>query len=128
MLRRRDLDLVVPALALAEAAYLIGTRLGPGNEAAVVRGLAGFGIESPLVGDWTLVPDLLQRHADFPLGRTDASFAVLADRLATGLMITVDRRHFGAIRPPRCRTFRLLPEPAAVHEAPAAYATPGEQP
>ena len=46
----------------------------------------------------------------------DASIAVLADRLDTDLIVTLDRRHFGAIRSPQGRTFRLLPEPKQVHE------------
>jgi hypothetical protein len=33
----------------------------------------------------------------------------LAERLNTDLVITLDRRHFGAVRPRHCRAFRLLP-------------------
>ena len=56
------------------------------------------------------------------LGTVDASIAVLADRLETDLIVTLDRRHLGAIRSPRGRSFRLLPEPKQVHEEPADYA------
>jgi hypothetical protein len=52
----------------------------------------------------------------------DASIVILADRLDTDLIVTLDRRHFGAIRSPRGRTFRLLPEPKQVHEETAEYA------
>ena len=51
----------------------------------------------------------------------DASVAILADRLDTDLIVTLDRRHFGAIRSPRGRAFRLLPELAQVNEEPVAY-------
>ena len=74
--------------------------------------------------DWPLIADLVECYADFPLGTVDASIAVLADRLGTDLVVTLDRRHFAAIRSPGGRSFRLLPEPAAVHEAPVAYGAP----
>jgi hypothetical protein len=121
VLRRRDLELVVPALVVAEVAYFAGRRLGAAAEAAFVRGLGSLEVEVPAPDDWPLIADLVARYADLRLGTTDASIAVLADRLGTDLVVTLDRRHFGAIRSPRGRAFRLLPEPAAVHEEPAAY-------
>jgi predicted nucleic acid-binding protein len=38
-LRRPDLQLVIPALAVAEATYLIGRRLGSESEARFLEGL-----------------------------------------------------------------------------------------
>jgi predicted nucleic acid-binding protein len=121
VLSRRDLYLVLPALAVAEAAYVIERRLGPSAEAAFARGLAGFEIDAPLPVDWPAIADLIERYADFPLGTVDAAIAVLADRLGTDLIVTLDRQHFGTIRSPGGRSFRLLPEPPAVHETPVAY-------
>jgi predicted nucleic acid-binding protein len=46
----------------------------------------------------------------FPLGGADVSVAVLAERLGTGLIVTLDRRHFGAIRMSDGRPFQLLPD------------------
>ena len=110
VLQRADLDLVVPALVVAEVAYLVGRRLGAGVEAAFLRGLATLEVEGPIAEDWPLIADLVERYGDFPLGGTDASVAVLADRLGTDLIVTLDRRHFGAIRSSSGRPFRLLPD------------------
>ena len=121
LLRRRDLDFVVPALVVSEVAHFIGTRLGALTEGAFLRGLRQFAIEPPGDDDWPLIADLVERYGDFPLGTVDASIVVLADRLDTDLIVTLDRRHFGAIRSPRGRSFRLLPEPKQVHEDPADY-------
>jgi predicted nucleic acid-binding protein len=121
VLRRRDLDVVIPTLVIAEVAHFAALRLGPGGEAAFVRGLSRFGVEDPDPDDWPLIADLVERCGDFPLGTVDASIVVLADRLDTDLIVTLDRRHFGAIRSPRGRNFRLLPEPRQVHEDPADY-------
>lgn len=108
-LQRPDLDLIIPALVVAEVTYLVGRRLGAGAEAAFLRGLASMEIESPAVEDWTSIAELVARYGDFPLGGTDASVAVLADRLGTDLIVTLDKRHFGAIRAKGGRPFTLLP-------------------
>lgn len=123
VLRRRDLQLVVPALVVAEVAYFAGERLGPAAEAAFLRGLSAFEVEAPALEDWAIIADLVERYGDFPLGTVDASIAVLADRLDTDLIVTLDRRHFGSIRSPRGRSFRLLPEPKQVNEDTAAYSS-----
>ena len=121
MLGRSDLDLVIPTLIVGEATYLVAARQGATHEAAFLRGLASLAIEPPAVDDWPKIADLVERYADVGLGAADASIAVLAERLGTDLVITLDRRHFGAIRMPGGRPFRLLPEWPSIHEEPAAY-------
>jgi len=110
VLQSGGLDLVVPALLVAEATYLVRRRLGAATEAAFLRGLAAVEVEAPSVDDWPHIAALVQQYGDFPLGGTDASVAVLAERLGTDLIVTLDRRHFAAIRMNNGRTFRLLPE------------------
>ncbi len=110
VLQRPDLDLVVPALVVAEVTYLVGRRLGAEIEAAFLRGLATLEVEAPAADDWPAIAELVVRYGDFPLGGTDASVAVLAERLGTDLIVTLDRRHFGAIRTAQRRPFRLLPD------------------
>lgn len=110
VLERDDLHLVVPTVVITEAAYLIGSRLGAMAEAVFIRSLAGFEVEPPALEDWDRIADLIERYADFPLGASDASVAVLADRLGTDTIITLDRRHFAALRPGAGAAYRLLPD------------------
>ncbi|MCY7419469.1 MAG: PIN domain-containing protein [Chloroflexi bacterium] len=110
VLGRMDLDIVVPALVVAEVTYLVGRRLGPAIEAAFLRGLASFEVEAPRPNDWPRIADLVERYGDFPLGGTDASVIALADRLDTRVILTLDRRHFGAVRSRTDQPFLLLPE------------------
>jgi predicted nucleic acid-binding protein len=63
-------------------------------QAAFLRTLASVEVEAPAAEDWPAIADLVERYADFPFGTTDASVAVLAERLGTDLIITLDRRHF----------------------------------
>ena len=125
VLARADLDLVIPTLIVGEATYLVATRQGSAHEATFVRGISSFAIESPTVEDWSKIADLVERYADVALGTADASIAVLAERLGTDLVVTLDRRHFGAIRTHGGQPFRVLPDWPSVHEDVEAYATPG---
>ena len=110
VLEDRRYRFVVPALVVAEATYLIGSRLGPKIEAQFLRGMATMDIEAPAPKDWPRIADLVERYADFPLGGADASVIALAERLGAGAVVTLDVRHFGAVRPRRGHPFRLLPE------------------
>jgi predicted nucleic acid-binding protein len=116
VLRRPDLDLVIPVMVVAEAAYLVERRLGPVAETAFIRGLSGFAIESPMAEDWPTIADVVERYADLRLGTTDAVLAVLADRLGTDVVVTLDRRHFEAVRTATGKPLRLLPQSRVVHE------------
>jgi uncharacterized protein len=107
---RADLHFVIPALVVAEASYLLGRRLGPSAEAAFLRSLRDLDVDAPTPGDWSRIADLVQQYADFPIGGTDASVIALAERLGTDLVITLDERHFRAVRPRHCPALRLLPE------------------
>lgn len=104
------LRLFVPAMVVAEATYLVGSRLGPKVEAAFLAGLAGLDVEAPTATDWPRIAELVEDYADFPLGGTDASVIALAERVGTDVIITLDRRHFGAVRSADSRAWRLLPE------------------
>jgi predicted nucleic acid-binding protein len=109
-LRRPDLQLVIPTLVIAEVTYLIGRRLGVRAEAKFLRGLAQFEVEAPVAEDWPRVAELVEQYRDFPLGGTDASVVALAERLASEVVVTLDERHFAAVKPRHCAAFQLLPE------------------
>jgi predicted nucleic acid-binding protein len=109
VLQRSDLQFVIPALVVAEVTHFIGTRMDACVEADWVRRLARLDIESPLAEEWLRIADLVEQYGDFPLGTTDASVVALAERLETDLIVTFDRRHFGAVRPTHVESFRLLP-------------------
>lgn len=109
-LARPDLQLVIPTLVITEVIYLIGTRLGAEVEAAFLARLRDFAIEAPVADEWLRIAELVQQYRDFPLGGVDASVVSLAERLDTDAIITLDQRHFRAIRPRHRPAFHLLPE------------------
>ncbi len=109
VLSRGDLRLVVPALVVAEATYFVGRRLGAAAEAAFLTGVATLDVEGPAREDFHRIAELVEQYANFPLGGTDASVVALAERLGAHIIITLDRRHFGAIKPRHVDAFELLP-------------------
>jgi uncharacterized protein len=109
-LQRRDLRVVVPTLVVAEVSYLLGSRLGARADAEFMRAMQTQDLEPPMSEDFTRISELIERYADFPLGGVDASVIVLAERLSTPTVLTLDRRHFAAVRPDHCDSLQLLPE------------------
>jgi predicted nucleic acid-binding protein len=105
-----DLDFVIPSLVVAEVCYFAGKNLGADIEAAFLRSLQDMSVEAPESQDWPLIASMVERYGDFPLGATDASVAVLAERLETDLIVTLDRRHFAALRTSAGKPFTLLPD------------------
>ncbi len=59
--------------------------------------------------------ELADRYADLGIGLTDASLVVLAARIGSTDVATVDERHFRAVRPlDGADAFRLLPLDAPI--------------
>lgn len=108
-LARSDLRLVVPALAVAEATYFVGRRLGPEAEGRFLRGLGTLDVEGPTSEDFVRMGELVEQYADFPLGGTDASVIALAERVQAQIVLTLDRRHFSAVTPRHVAALELLP-------------------
>jgi len=108
-LARPDLRFVLAAMAVAEATYFVGTRLGATAERAFLEGLRDLDVEGPAGEDFTRMAELVEQYRDWPHGGTDASIVALAERLQAPAIVTLDRRHFAAVRPRHRETFELLP-------------------
>lgn len=108
-LRRPDLRVLIPTLVVAEVSYLLGSRLGAQADAAFMRAMGTQDLEPPTSEDYARIAELVERYADFPLGGVDASVIALTERLDTPTVLTLDHRHFTAVRPAHCDSLRLLP-------------------
>lgn len=109
VLSRGDLRPVIPTMVVAEAAYMVSSRVGPGAEVKFLRELLAWEIESPTRADWLRIAELTERYSDLPLGATDASIVALAERLEATKLITLDRKHFSVVQPLHAEGFELLP-------------------
>ena len=53
---------------------------------------------------------MCRRYADADIGFVDAAVLALVERLKEPKLATLDRRHFGLLRPRHVDALRLLPE------------------
>jgi predicted nucleic acid-binding protein len=100
---------------LAELDYLLAMRVSPRAARALLDEVArgAYQLESFDADDVAAALVILERYADLDLGLADASLAVLAERHQTTDILTLDERHFRAVRGPHGRPFRILPADAA---------------
>lgn len=103
--------LIVPTLCLAEAAYLIGERLGWEREIQLLAALESAELVIELLdpSDLERIAQLVVAYRDLPLGTADASVVATAERLGVTTIATLDRRHFGVVRPAHADAFDLAP-------------------
>jgi predicted nucleic acid-binding protein len=103
--------LLLSPFVLAELDYLLMDRIGPHAELALLGEVAG--------GAYDLVPfgvdevataaELVGRYGELRIGLADASIAVIAAAAKTTRLLTLDERHFRALRPLWGEAFTLLP-------------------
>ena len=103
--------LLLPAILLAEIDYLLNERLGVDATldflASVESG--AFTLVHLTADDLIRCRELIQRYRDMPLGIADASVIATAERLRLQRILTLDQRHFRAVKPSVFDHFVLLP-------------------
>jgi uncharacterized protein len=103
--------LILSPFVLAEMDYLIGTRASVRDELKVLRDVAAGVYRLAEFGpdDVRQAAALVERYKKLRIGLTGASLVVLAARYATTRILTLDERHFRAIRPLHGDAFTILP-------------------
>ena len=103
--------LVIPAPVLVEVDYFIHTRLQPGVLVALLDDIrdGAYLVEDLQPEDYRRVRQLCDRYADADIGFVDAAVLAVVERLNEPKLATLDRRHFGLLRPRHVDALRLLP-------------------
>jgi predicted nucleic acid-binding protein len=105
-------ELATTPLIIAEVDHMVATR---GGAAALSALRADLAAGAYLVEWWPAAMGasvrVAEQYADTGLGLSDASLVVLAERLETIRIATLDERHFRAVRPlTGGDAFHLLPQ------------------
>jgi hypothetical protein len=113
-LRDAEPPWILSPFVLAELDYLLATRVGVDAERALLAevGRGVYRLEAFEPDDITAAERVIGRYRDLGIGLADASLVVLAARYGTRDLLTLDERHFRAMRGPGGRPFRLLPADA----------------
>lgn len=104
--------LVVPSPVLVEVDHWIHQRLHPGVLVALLDDIAdgAYRVEELQPRDYRRVREICDRYADADIGFVDAAVLAIVERLNEAKLATLDRRHFGLIRPRHVDVLRLVPD------------------
>jgi len=105
-------SLIVPSPVVPEVCYLLREHLTVEAELHFLRSLAAqeLVLEHPTSNDLKRVIEILEQYRESEFGMVDACIMAMAERLKIQVILTLDRRDFGIIRPKHCKVFRLAPE------------------
>jgi predicted nucleic acid-binding protein len=103
--------LLLSPFVLAELDYLLSRHVGGVAQTALLDEVArgAYQLEPFDANDVAAAKDVLARYPKLQIGLADASLVVLAERHRTRDILTLDERHFRALRARGRKGFRLLP-------------------
>lgn len=101
---------LISPFVLAELDYMLASR-NIDAELDLLRqiGAGAYRLEQMCADDVLAATDLVERYRDLNIGLADASIVLIADRARTRRLLTLDVRHFRAVRPLAGGRFTLLP-------------------
>ena len=104
--------LVIPAPVLVEVDYWIHARMHAGVLVALLDDIVegAYRVEELQSTDYRRARDLCDAYADSDIGFVDAAVFAVTERLGEPKLATLDRRHFGTLRPRHVEALRFLPE------------------
>lgn len=110
-LRAETGDLVTTAYVVAEADHLVLNGLGVDAELALLEDLVAgtYAVHALTTQEHRQAAELVRRYRDLRIGLADASLVVLAKRLGSRRILTLDERDFRAIEPLQGGAFHILP-------------------
>lgn len=105
---------VLSPFVLAELDYLLAREAGTTAELTLLGEVAAgaYDLAPFTADDMAAAADVIRRFRDLDLGLADASIVVLADRLGTDRILTLDERHFRILPASGGKPFVLLPADA----------------
>ena len=105
-------DMVVLPTVLVEVEYLLRRVDQVGAWSGFVDEIASgvYRLETLSAPDLVRAAGLAVRYRDLGLGLVDASVVALCERLGERRVATLDRRHFGVVRPRHCTRLEIVPD------------------
>ena len=111
VLEEASSPLLLSPFVLSELDYLLMRHIGHHARAAppeeVTRG--AYQLEPFGAADVARARGVIERYSDLQIGLADASIVVLAERHSVTELVTLDERHFRAMRVAPLKRFKLLP-------------------
>ena len=104
-------QIAIPGPTLCEIDYVVHARLGALEMPKFLRRIrvGELGVAQLEIDDLDRTIELMERYADLDVGFVDASVLAIVERLNEPKLATLDRKHFGAMRPRHVESLELLP-------------------
>jgi predicted nucleic acid-binding protein len=111
LIEAADELLVIPGPVMPEVDYFVRQRMGIGPMLALLRDIqdGAYVVEDLRSTDYERVHELMDRYADADVGFVDSAVLAITERLDEPKLATLDRRHFGLMRPRHVDSLELLP-------------------
>jgi len=111
LIESADEPLVIPAPVLVEVDYWIHRRLHAGALVVLLADVeaGAYVVADLMTTDYARVRELCDRYADGDIGFVDAAVLAIVERFNESKLATLDRRHFGILRPRHRDSIELLP-------------------
>ena len=112
LIERADEPLIIPAPVLGEVDYWVRKHLGSGVLVALLDDIdaSAYQVADLVPQDYRRVREVCDRYADADIGFVDAAVLAVVERLGEHKLATLDRRHFGLLRPRHVDALILQPE------------------
>lgn len=106
--------LFLPVILLAEIDYLLQLRLGPQPAIEFITAVEEGDFELVALNSTDVLRcrELVVQYRDLKLGLADSTIVSAAERLHLYRLLTLDHRHFRAVKPNNASHFILLPADA----------------
>ncbi len=103
--------LLLSPFVLAELDYMVSRESGVSGELKVLADVANgvYRLAEFSQADVAQAAGVVERYCDLRIGLADASIVVLAAKFGTTRVLTLDERHFRAMRPLHADAFTILP-------------------
>jgi len=100
---------ILPSTTIIEICYLIRRRLGSYLEIKFLEEInRSFHLEILRDEDIIRIVEILKKYDTLNIGYVDASIVAIAERLKINKILTLDRKHFGAVAPRGFDSFDIL--------------------
>lgn len=104
--------LIIPAPVLVEVDYWIHARMHAGVLTALLDDVTSgaYLVDELATYEYARVREICDTYADADVGFVDAAVLAIVERRREPKLATLDRRHFGILRPRHVDALRLVPE------------------
>jgi predicted nucleic acid-binding protein len=111
VIRETKEPLIMSPLVLAEADYLITKYAGVETELTFLEEIErrAYALARFDADDMASARRIIDKYRSLNVGLADASTVVIAERFMIRDILTLDERHFRAMRPATRKSFRILP-------------------